>query len=138
QLVAPKLRWVARHEPGVFSEVATVLGSYDYITHRLTGSRTVDRNWALESGLMDFAKREFTTELVGAAGIDPGLLPTIQASHEVVGEVTKEAATATGLRPGTPVIAGCADHVASAYVAGAVMDGDLVLKFGGAGAMLLS
>ena len=138
QLIAPKLRWVARHEPEIFLEVATVLGSYDYITHRLTGSLTVDHNWALESGLMDFAKREFTPELIAAAGIDPGLLPAIHASHDVVGEVTKEAAGATGLRPGTPVVAGCADHVASAYVAGAVMDSDLVLKFGGAGDILLS
>ena len=138
QLVAPKLRWVARHEPGVFREIATVMGSYDYITRRLTGSRTVDHNWALESGLMDFARREFTPELVAAAGIDAGLLPAVHASHEVVGEVTKEAAAATGLRAGTPVIAGCADHVASAYVAGAVSDGDLVLKFGGAGDILLS
>jgi xylulokinase len=138
QLVAPKLRWLARHEPDVLREAATVLGSYDYITDRLTGSRTVEHNWALESGLMDFAKREFTPELVAAAGIDPGLLPRIHASHDVVGEVSAEAAAATGLRPGTPVIAGCADHVASAFVAGAVKDGDLVLKFGGAGDILLS
>jgi xylulokinase len=138
QLVAPKLRWVARHEPDVFRAVATVLGSYDYITHRLTGSRTVDHNWALESGLMDFAHRRFTPALVAAAGIDPDVLPTIHASHDIVGKVTDEAAAATGLRPGTPVIAGCADHVASAYAAGAVKDGDLVLKFGGAGDILLS
>ena len=138
QLVAPKLRWLARHEPDVFRQAATVLGSYDYITHRLTGSRSVDHNWALESGLMDITRREFTTELVATGGIDPGTLPKIHASHDVVGEVTKQASAATGLRPGTPVVAGCADHVASAYVAGAVRDGDLVLKFGGAGDILLS
>ncbi|MFO1057717.1 MAG: FGGY family carbohydrate kinase [Dongiaceae bacterium] len=138
QLVAPKLRWLERHEPGVFGAIATVLGSYDYVTHRLTGTFSLDHNWALESGLMDFARRAFAPELVAAAGIAPAALPPIRASHEIVGSVTAAAAAATGLAAGTPVIAGCADHVASAYVAGAAHDGDLVLKFGGAGDILLS
>lgn len=138
QLVAPKLRWLQKHEPDVFERTATVFGSYDYITYCLTGTRSIEHNWALESGLMDFKQRCFAPELVEAAGIDPQVLPPIRASHEVVGTVTTEAAALTGLKPGTPVVAGCADHVVSAYVAGAVLDGDLVLKFGGAGDILLS
>src|SRR5262249_31840698 len=73
-----------------------------------------------------------------AAGIDPGCLPPIRASHEIVGAVSADAAAATGLAAGTPVIAGCADHVASAYVAGAAHDGGLRLQFGGAGDLLRS
>jgi xylulokinase len=138
QLVAPKLRWLERHEPDVFRSIATVFGSYDFIAYRLTGARHVEHNWALESGLMDFATRRFADELVAAAGIDPSLLPPIRQSHELVGTVTEAAAAATGLAAGIPVVAGCADHVASAYVAGAAEDGDLVLKFGGAGDILLS
>lgn len=138
QLVAPKLRWLERHEPEVFRAIATVLGSYDFIAYRLTGARHVEHNWALESGLMDFAKRRFADELVAAAGVDPAVFPTIRRSHELIGTVSEAAAAATGLAVGTPVVAGCADHVASAYVAGAAEDGDLVLKFGGAGDILLS
>src|SRR5215469_16489707 len=138
QIVAPKLRWLQRHEPDVFARVATVFGSYDYITYRLSGARSVDHNWALESGLMDIRRREFTLSLLAEAGIAPALLPPIRASHEIVGEVSAEAAAATGLTAGTPVVAGCADHVASAFVAGASQEGDLVLKFGGAGDILLS
>jgi len=138
QLVAPKLRWLQQYEPDVFGKIATIFGSYDYITHCLTDARSIEHNWALESGLMDFQKRDYASALVDAAGIDADLLPPIRASHEVVGAVTATAAAATGLKAGTPVIAGCADHVASAYVAGAAQDGDLVLKFGGAGDILLS
>jgi xylulokinase len=138
QVVAPKLRWVARHEPDVFAQIATVFGSYDYIAYRLTGTRSIEQNWALESGLMDFAGRKFAPELVAEAGIVPSVLPPIHRSQEVIGAVTETAARATGLKAGTPVIAGCADHVVSAYVAGAARDGDLVLKFGGAGDILLS
>jgi xylulokinase len=138
QIVAPKLRWLERHEPDVFAKIATVFGSYDYIAYRLTGERSIEQNWALESGLMDFASRQFAPELVAEAGIVPGVLPQIRASQAIIGTVTEAAAEATGLKAGTPVIAGCADHVVSAYVAGAARDGDLVLKFGGAGDILLS
>ena len=138
QIVAPKLRWLQRHEPAVFGRIATAFGSYDFITHRLAGTRSVDHNWALESGLMDIRRRAFTDELVAEAGIPARVLPPIRASHDVVGAVTAEAAAGTGLKVGTPVVAGCADHVASAFVAGASADGDLVLKFGGAGDILLS
>ncbi len=138
QILAPKLRWLGRHEPEVFARIATVFGSYDYIAYRLTGARSVEQNWALESGLMDFTARSFAPELVAEAGVAADVLPPIRTSAEIIGKVTVPAAQATGLKAGTPVIAGCADHVASAYVAGASKDGDLVLKFGGAGDILLS
>lgn len=138
QLVAPKLRWLEKHEPAVFRRIATVLGSYDYIAWRLTGVAGVERNWALESGLADIGTGRFDPALVAHAGIAPARLPPIRQSHDIVGVVTAEASAATGLAAGTPVVAGCADHVASAYVAGAREDGDLVLKIGGAGDILLS
>ncbi|HEY4162588.1 MAG TPA: FGGY-family carbohydrate kinase [Dongiaceae bacterium] len=138
QIVAPKLRWLERHEPKVFKAIETIFGSYDYIAYQLTGARSIEHNWALESGLMDLKTGAFIPELVKEAGIPAQALPQIHASHEVLGKVTAEAARATGLKEGTPVVAGCADHVVSAYVAGASQDGDLVLKFGGAGDILLS
>ena len=51
QLVAPKLRWIERHEPEVFSRIGTVFGSYDYINWRLTGERAIEQNWALGGGV---------------------------------------------------------------------------------------
>jgi xylulokinase len=138
QVVAPKFRWLEKHEPDVFKNIATVFGSYDYIAWKLTGVRSIEHNWALESGLMDFATAKFDAALVKEAGIRADVLPPIRASHAILGPITAEAAEATGLATGTPVVAGCADHVASAYVAGAARDGDLVLKFGGAGDILLS
>ena len=138
QLVAPKLRWLARHEPESVAQAKTVLGSYDYITARLTGALTVDRNWALEAGFMDLATGCIDEELVALGGVPQDAVPAPRASHELVGTVTSRAAAATGLAAGTPVVAGCADHIASAFVAGAFADGDLVTKFGGAGDILLA
>jgi xylulokinase len=138
QLVAPKLRWLERHEPDVFGNIATVFGSYDYLNWRLTGARVVERNWALEAGFLDLTSGAIDPGLVALGHIGPEKLPPVKPSHEVIGEVTRAAAAATGLAAGTPVVAGCADHVASAFVAGIRRDGDLLLKFGGAGDILLA
>ncbi len=138
QIVAAKLRWLERHEPEVFRRVRTVFGAYDYINWRLTGARCVEHNWALESGFVDVRSGVIDPELVALGHIDPSSLPPVKPSHEVVGEVAREAAEATGLAAGIPVVAGCADHVASAFVAGVVRDGDLLIKFGGAGDILMA
>jgi xylulokinase len=98
----------------------------------------VEHNWALEAGFVNIATGAYDRELINLAGIDPALLPPIRPSHEVVGAVTPAAARHTGLAAGTKVVAGCADHVASAFVCGAARNGDLVLKYGGAGDILLS
>lgn len=138
QLVGPKLMWLREHEKKTYVQAKHVVGASDYITSRLCGTIQVEHNWALESGFVDISTGQYQPELVALSGIDPGLLAPIHRSHEVVGTVTDMAAAHTGLKLGTPVVAGCADHVASAFVCGAARNGDLVLKFGGAGDILLS
>jgi xylulokinase len=54
QATGPRFLWFAKHEPDLWRETRTVLGSYDYIALRLTGERAVESNWALETGLFDF------------------------------------------------------------------------------------
>ncbi len=138
QIIAPKLRWLERHEPGNRDRMHAITGSYSYITSRLCGVLTIERNWALEAGFMDLASGSLDDGLLAHAGLRSDNLPPLHASHDVVGEVTADAAYQTGLAIGTPVVAGCADHIASAFVAGASRDGDLVVKYGGAGDILLS
>lgn len=133
QLVATKLRWLERHEHDVFRRIWTVFGSYDFINWKLTGSLSLEQNWALESGFLSLETRKLAPDLIALGHIDPAVLPPLRASHEIVGTVSRNAAKAAGLTEGTLVIAGCADHVTSAYVAGISIDGDVLIKFGGAG-----
>ena len=138
QLVATKLRWLESHEPEVFGNIKTVFGSYDYINWRLSGERVIEHNWALEAGFVDVSSRRLDAELVALGHIDPSVLPPVRASHEIIGYVTPEAASLTELATGTPVIAGSADHITSAFVAGIRDDGDCLIKFGGAGDIMLA
>jgi len=138
QLVAAKLRWIAVHEPAIFDRIATVFGSYDFINWKLTGRRAIEHNWALEAGFIDLADGRVALDLVALAGIAPEALPPVFKSHAVIGHVSAEAARVSGLPVGLPVVAGAADHVASAYAAGVVAEGDVLLKFGGAGDILIA
>jgi len=138
QLVAPRLRWLEKHEPEVFRKIATVFGSYDYINWRLTGRRAIEKNWALEAGFVDVASGTVDPNLIRLAHIPATTLPPKSESHEVVGHVCAQAAADTGLKPGTLVVGGAADLIASALAAGITQKGDVLLKFGGSVDILIA
>lgn len=136
QNIAPRWRWLARHEPEAIERTATMCGSYDFIVQRLTGERSLEVNWAAESGLFDIRSRDWHGAYLEQASIPRAVLPPVREPSEVVGGVTEGAAAETGLRAGTPVVAGSADHVAAALASGLTRAGDVLLKFGGAGDIL--
>lgn len=138
QSVGPTLLWLQRHEPEAWARTRTIAGSYDTIVRLLTGERSVEANWALESGLYDLETGTWAPDICAASSLDPDLLPPIRRPDEIVGRVTAAAAAETGLATGTPVVAGSADHVASAFSAGLSREGDLLVKLGGAGDILLT
>lgn len=138
QSIGPKLLWLRRHEPDAMARAAHLMGSYDFVAFRLTGNRSAERNWALESGLFDLRRETWDEGILALATIGPQLLGVVRWASEVVGEISREAARHTGLRAGTPVVAGSADHIASAFSAGLKAPGDLLVKLGGAGDILYS
>lgn len=138
QSIGPKLLWLATHKPDHLKNTTWVMGSYDYINFRLTGKPSVEQNWALESGLYDLHKKDWIDELLELSMIQRSQLPPVRRPDEVIGRVSISAAAETGLQEGTPVVAGSADHVASAFSAGVRQNGDLLIKLGGAGDILYS
>jgi xylulokinase len=138
QSIGPKLLWLAKNEPDHFKQTEWIMGSYDYINYRLIGQPVLERNWALESGLYDIHRQDWDDELLALSRIRRGQLPPVHSPSDVIGRVTPQAAQATGLMAGTPVVAGSADHVASAFSVGLKENGDLLVKLGGAGDILYS
>jgi len=113
-----KVMWVREHEPEVFGSVRHVCLAKDYVVARLTGELVTDPSDASSTNAYDQVAGTWSAELLAAAEVDPGLLPPIVASTTVVGGVTAEAATATGLTAGTPVVIGGGDGPLAAVGAG--------------------
>lgn len=137
QHILPRLLWLRAHESENYRKIKHIIGSYDYGAFLLTGNLHIESNWALESGLFSLSG-EFLDDVFALSRLDKSVLPPIALPNQVVGYVTDEASKKTGIPSGVPVYAGTADHVASAYCTGARGNGDLVLKLGGAGDILLS
>ena len=130
---APKLVWVKEHEPDVWSRLAHVLLPKDFVRLRLTGDLALDKADGAGTLLFDLAARDWSSDVVTALGIDPAWLPRTHEGTTVTGVVSTEAAAATGLRPGTPVVAGGGDQAAAAVGVGAVEPGVASLSLGTSG-----
>ncbi len=137
QSVAPTTVWLREHEPDVYARTAHWVGSYDWVLTALGAPCHVEQNWALESGLFSI-DGPVAGAVLAAAGLDPGTLAPVHRPGTRVGEVSPQAAELTGLRAGTPLIVGGADHVLSAYAAGVNRPGDALVKLGGAGDILVA
>ncbi len=130
---APKLVWVRDHEPDVWRRVAHVLLPKDFVRLRLTGEYALDKADGSGTILFDLAARDWSAEVLAALGIDPAWMPSTREGPEKTGTVTAEAAAATGLRAGTPVVAGGGDQSANAVGVGAVATGTVALSLGTSG-----
>ncbi|MEO9174110.1 MAG: FGGY family carbohydrate kinase [Gaiellales bacterium] len=136
QSLAPTLRWVRTHEPVVWQQLAHVVGSYDWLLMQLGAAPHVEDNWSLESGLYEI-DGTLAADVLAAAGWPAGSLVPVLRPGEIAGAVSRDAADATGLRAGTPLVVGGADHVLSAYAAGLAQPGQVLVKLGGAGDILI-
>ena len=136
--LGPKLAWLRAHEPEALDRAALVLQSHAFIAMRLTGEAACDPSTAmLCAPLFDARTRTWSTEAARAVGVDPRVLPAVARAHDVIGAITREAAAATGLREGTPVVAGGGDFAASALGVGVVDEGEACLMLGTAGNLLM-
>ncbi len=120
---ATKLMWVRDNQPDIYKKTYKMLNAKDYLTFRLTGRMIAEPTDASSTNLYDLVKGDWSDELVAAAGIEREMLPEIIPSIGIVGELTREAAEAVGLKPGIPVVAGAGDGMAAGVGAGSIAPG---------------
>lgn len=118
-----KLQWLRNHAPDAYADAETVLTPKDFLNFRLTGVRATDWTEASASFLSDARTGGWSDELVAALGLRRELLPPIFGPAEIIGAVTGEAAQQTGLRAGTPVLAGGGDLPVAVLGTGAAVEG---------------
>lgn len=129
----PQFLWLTRHEPDIVKRVARVYVAKDWMRAQLTGTWETDRTEAVGTLLFDPAVDAWSHELCKLAKWDINTLPPIVQPTTVVGRVTQEAAKATGLAFGTPVVCGTSDTSIETFGAGSIQPGDGTIKLATAG-----
>lgn len=136
--LGPKLAWWRESEAGAFDRTTLVLQPHAFLVFRLTGEAACDLSTAMLSApLFDASSRTWSEEGARAVGVPTRILPRLAKAHEVVGGVTRQAAAATGLREGTPVVAGGGDFAGAALGAGVIDEGEACLMLGTSGNLLM-
>lgn len=120
---ALRLLWMAEHEPRILARTDKWLLIEDFLNFKLCGRRATDYSMASCTLLFDQRKRNWSEEILSQAGIDRRLLCDAHPSGTPLGEVTADAAEATGLPVGTPVVLGGHDYLCSALPVGAFTPG---------------
>lgn len=128
-----KLLWVRENEPKNWQRVRKIMLPKDYVRLRLTGESAIDVADASGTLLLDVANRRWSSEVLGKTGIDAKLLPKLFESQEICGKISQAGASATGLRPGTPVVAGAGDQAAGAVGMGITRAGVVSATIGTSG-----
>lgn len=134
---APKLLWVAKHEPALFDRVRKVLLPKDWLRWRLTGGYAADPSDASGTLWLDVGRREWSDELLAACGLSTEHMPGLYEGPEVTGTLLPEVAQHWGLRE-VPVVAGASDNAAGALGAGVVNPGDAMLSLGTSGVVFVA
>jgi len=129
-MTGPLLAWIAENEPGVYAEARWALQPKDWIRARLTGEFHAEPSDASATLLYDVIGDRWDLEVVGALGLDAGLLaPLLPSAGALGGHLTAGAAAELGLPAGLPVAAGAADTAAAALGSG-IGPGEVQLTVG--------
>ena len=125
------LVWLARHEPSLARRARWLLQPNSYLAARLTGRVAMDLSTASLTGILDLREKpRWWPDLFREAGWDPAVLPPLVGSADTVGGLTSEAARATGVRSGIPVVAGAGDTACAALAGGLIRPGPAVVSCG--------
>ncbi|MDE0079818.1 MAG: xylulokinase [Caldilineaceae bacterium] len=130
---APKILWVKENEPEIYSRVRQILLPKDYVRFKLTGDYATDKAGAGGTSLLELATRDWSPTVLAALEIPPQFLPPTHEGTQVTGTISAQAAEATGLRAGTPVVGGGGDQSAQGMGVGAIEEGIVALTLGTSG-----
>ncbi len=126
------LAWVKQFQPDLYGQIGTVFLCKDFITFKLTGRLGSDISDMSGCAFLKMPECEYDPEILKAYGVEEcaDKLPPLAKPYEVVGQITSDAATQTGLKEGTPIVGGLFDVVASALGSGVAAQGSASIVAG--------
>jgi xylulokinase len=133
---APKIAWLAAHEPDAYARTVRMCLPHDYLNLWLSGRFVTENGDASGTAYFDVRTRRYSDAVLAA--IDDRrdwkrTLPPMAPSVSVVGELRREAADALGIDVGIPVSAGGGDNMCAAIGCDIVADGPVAVSLGTSG-----
>jgi len=122
---APKILWIKQNEESVFKRTHKFLLVHDYLIYRLSDEFVTDFSNASRTMLFDVRQAKWSERVLDGFGIPMEKLPKTVESGTKIGELTSKASDETGLKEGTPVVAGGGDQQCAALGVGVVKEGRL-------------
>ena len=135
---APKLLWMAKHEPELFARIEKIMLPKDYINYKLTDVHACDYSDASGMLLLDVEHKGWSKEMLDICGIREEQMPGLFESYEVIGTISTEAADRLGLPYDVKVVAGAGDNAAAAIGTGTVGEGACNISLGTSGTIFIS
>ncbi|MGR9353471.1 xylulokinase [Rhizobium leguminosarum] len=132
---APKLAWVAKHEPDIFGKIAKVLLPKDYLRLWLTGEYISEMSDSAGTSWLDTGKRAWSSELLAATKLSEEQMPALVEGTEQAGKLRSELAAQWGISGDVVVAGGAGDNAASACGMGTVSDGAAFVSLGTSGVL---
>ena len=133
--ITPKMLWIKENEPEIYKNTYKFLQSNSYIVFKLTGNFSQDYSQGYSFHFFDIKNGTWNKNIASQLDLSLDLVASLYHSQEVVGEVTKKAATETGLPSGIPVVAGGLDAACCTLGAGVIKPGLTQEQGGQAGGM---
>ena len=135
--IIPMARWLSEYSDVDFSKDHLLLSAKDYLCLRFTGNAVTDPSTASGYGVFSIQDGRWDPELCAEARLDLKHLPLIKNSYAAAGFLNEEMAGLLNLRPGIPVITGCADSVSGTLGMGALKSGAVCQMWGSSTAVIL-
>jgi xylulokinase len=135
---APKLLWVAQHEPEIFGRVAKVLLPKDWLVLQLAGVMSTDCSDAAGTLWLDVADRRWSEAMLAATGLREAQMPSLHEGPDAVGTLLPQWAQAWGLPAGVRVAAGAGDNAGGAVGVGVTQPGQGFVSLGTSGVLFVA
>jgi xylulokinase len=125
-----KVMWYWKHEPDMFRKIHKILGTKDYINHKLTGKFATDFSYASGTGIYDLKGWKYNARYIDATGIPAEVWPEIVPSTAMLGEMKPDVVQTLGLGEGVQVVCGGVDNSCMALGAKNIHDGRVYTSLG--------
>ena len=136
-ITAPKLMWLARHEPQAMERARMLVLTKDFVRLALSGELATEPSDAGGTQLLDCRSGQWDADLCASVGWNRAHLPPVLDSWAEAGRLRPALLTRWGMAGPVSVAAGAGDNMGSTLGAGGARPGEAVLTIGTSGVVCI-